>query len=235
VTSGQVLGLLVRRWRLVALFAVLGVAVALGLTLVVSPTYVVRSELFVSGAGQNVEERLRNGEYIRNRIASYAGLVTSPAVLEVVRDDLGIPADEEPVADSVTATNPLETALIHITVEDSSAERATAVSEQIGRVANSVIGQLETTEAGSSPANVTVVSPAIQPLRPESPSRKVYALTGLVVGTALGVGAGFLRDVRAQRRGSPADEVQRAPAVRAPGSRHAHEVGALPTQGTGPP
>lgn len=199
VTSRRLLDLLVRHWLLVAACALLGAVAAVGVSLLVPESYTVQTKLFLVSTGGNPEDRLQNGEYIRSRMASYPGIVTAPVVLDVVRENLGIPDGDERLVDEVSATNPLDTALIVITITDSSAERAEAVAAQIGPAADSVIAQLEG-EAGGTPVRVAVVEPAVVPTQPASPSQKVYAAIGLVVGVLAGAGAGWLRDARPQRQ-----------------------------------
>ena len=221
-----------RHWRLVAACAVLGAVLAIGVSLLVPPSYTARTELFLASTGGNPEDRAQNGAYIQNRMATYAGIVTSPVVLNVVRTNLDIPASER-LSDDVTATNPLDTALIQITVVGSSAQRVEAVADEIGRVADSAIGRLEA-ETGGSPARISVVRPAVAPEGPDSPSQRLYAAIGLVLGLVVGAGAALLRDARAQRRQSSNGQVDGVPVVSASSTRHTGaEAG--PARGTGQP
>lgn len=234
MTVRQVADLFVRHWRLVTSFAVVGAVLGLSVSFLVTPSYTVRTELFVTGTGTTAQDRLQNGEYVRNRIPTYAGLVTSPVVLDVVRENLSIPASERTVADDVTAANPIQTAFIDVTVVDSSPERAKAVGDEIGRVANSVIAGLENESGGDSPVHVEVVQPAVLPTRPDSPSKKLYAAFGLVVGVLVGAGAGLVRDARAQRRRSSNGQVNGLPIPPAASTRQI-DAGVGPAHGTGKP
>jgi capsular polysaccharide biosynthesis protein len=224
VTSRQPLDVLARHWRIVAVCAVLGAAIGLGGSMLVPPSYTVRTELFLASAGATPQDRLQNGEFIRTRVPTYASLVTSAAVLDVVRRNLNIPASEKQVADDITATNPLNTVSIGITVTDSSARRAEAVAAEISSVADSVIAGLETEAGGASPVRVAVVTPAVAPTGPDGPSRKLYAALGIFGGILVGAGAGLLRDARAQRRRSANSQVNGVP-LAASRTRHDSDVG----------
>lgn len=181
---------------LVAASAVLCAAVAVGVAFLLPQTYSVRTELFVSSTGTTSAERVQNGEYARNRVSSYAGLVNSPAVLDVVRDNLGLTVPYYALADDIDASNPLDTALIDITVRDGSAERALAVADQISRVMGPVVTGLESSDGGASPVKVSVVRPPALPTGSDNLSKKLFALAGLVAGAALGLGAAHLRETR---------------------------------------
>ena len=221
-----------RHWLLVSACAVLGAVLAVGAALQAPASYTVRMELFLASNGGSPQDRLQNGEYVRTRMTTYAGLVTSPVVLDAVRSGLGIPADER-LVDDVSATNPLDTVLIQVTVVDSSAERAEAVAHEIARVADPVIGGLEAPNGGS-PARVTVVGPPVAPLGPDGPSTKLFAAVGLLMGMVVGVGAGLLRDIRAKPRRSPNGRVNGV-SVASAARQKQHEADVGPARGTGAP
>lgn len=199
-TSGLT-GLLKRHWLLAAACAVLGAVIAVWLALfVVTPSYSATVTLYVSGAGTTADDRLQSGEYARAHVASYAEMVDSNDVLVAVRDNLGLPQPQDgsyrDLADRISAENPLDTLIIAVTVEDSSPQRAQAVAAAIGEVYDSVVARLESpSSAKQSPVRIRVVSPPALPTAYDSPSKKLYAVAGLLAGLAVGAGAGWLLEL----------------------------------------
>jgi capsular polysaccharide biosynthesis protein len=196
-----------RHWLVVVTCAVLGATVALWLALfVVTPSYSAVVKLYVSGRGTTADDRVKNGEYARTHISSYADLVTSKDVLQAVRESLGLPTNSASspmagLASNITASNPLSSMIIDVTVEDPSPERARAVADAIGDATNSVVARLES-PAGEqqSPVRITTVSPPALPTAQTTPSRKLYAGAGLLAGSAAGAGVACLLELRRKRR-----------------------------------
>lgn len=212
--SSGLIGLFDRHRLLVLAFAALGISVAVCLALfVVTPTYLATVKLYVSGTGRTAADRLQNGEYARTHVASYADLIDSNDVLAAVRENVGLPQSPDgshrDLADSVSASNPLGTVIVDVTVEDSSPERAQAVAAAIGEVYDSMVARLESPSVGSqSPVRISVVSPPALPTTQDSPNWKLYAAAGLLAGTVVGAGVAWLLEVRAakRRRQSPGDQ-----------------------------
>ena len=187
---------------------------------VVTPSYSAVVKLYVSGTGATAGERLSNGEYARTHISSYAELVNSNELLEAVREDLGLPpADgEDDLAKSISASNPLDSLIIVVTVNNASPDQAQAVAAATGKVYNSVVAKLESPPDGrASPVRINVVTPPTLPTTRDSPNRKVYAVAGLVGGLCLGIAAAWLlelhrplrpgRAVHRQGSGNRSDEL----------------------------
>jgi len=196
---------LVRRhaW-LVSACAVLGVALATLLAMfVVTPTYVVTMKMYVSARGATADDRLQNGEYARTHVSSYTDMVDSNDILQAVRTNLGLPASRDgsytDLADSITATNPLETAIITVTVKDDSADRAFRVATAIGEVYDPVVARMENAGHDQSPVRVNVLSAPARPTGPHSPNKTLYAGAGLVLGLAVGAGLAWLLEARPAR------------------------------------
>lgn len=181
--------------------AMLGATTALCLALfVVTPSYSATLKLYVSGAGSTADDRLQSGEYARTHVASYADLVDSDDVLSAVRDSLGLPLSQDgsyrDLADDISASNPLNTLIIDVTVKDASPQRAQAVAAAIGQVYDPVVARLESPSSGKgSPVRINVVTPAAVPVSKDSPSAKLYAAVGLLAGVSLGIGAAWLLEL----------------------------------------
>jgi capsular polysaccharide biosynthesis protein len=208
LTTNDVIGVLKRHLVLLAACALIGAASASAIAIfLVTPSYVATSKLYVAGAGEGADERLKNGEYARTHVSSYTDMIDSNALRQAVRENMGLPPSDDvnyrDLADNITATNPLETVVIYVTVEDSSPQRAQAVATAIGEVYDNVVAQLENTGGEASPVQINVYSAPSLPTEPASPSKRLYAGAGLLLGLAVGAALAWLlerRPVSSNRR-----------------------------------
>ncbi|TAK70422.1 MAG: polysaccharide biosynthesis tyrosine autokinase [Actinomycetota bacterium] len=192
------LRLLRKRWLSIVIFAVLGVAVAWGITVQSPKIYTATAQDFVAigTSGTSDNSVLQGSQFTLQRVKSYTEIVSSPQVLGPVIDQLKLDTDIAGLARKVTAGNPLDTVLLEVTASDGNAERAAqlanATAAQLGRV----IESLEPTLAGGAPpVKVSVVNPAEVPQAPSSPKRTINLILGLLVGLALGIAWAVVRDV----------------------------------------
>ncbi|SDS16793.1 Capsular polysaccharide biosynthesis protein [Friedmanniella luteola] len=200
---------LIRRHVALVLACTLGGAALATLlaTFVVTPSYVATTQLYVSARGSNANDRLQNGEYARTHVSSYTDMVDSSDLLQAVRTELGLApsrnGDYSDLADSIEASNTVDTAVITVRVEDSSAEGALRVATAIGEVYDAVVARMENASPEQSPVRVNVLSAADLPRAPYSPSRRLYAAIGLVLGLAVGAGVAWARENRPGRTRRP--------------------------------
>jgi succinoglycan biosynthesis transport protein ExoP len=186
-----------KRWQIITtvMLVVLGCA-ALATTL--SPkVYEAQTRLFVSTSGGGDSNALLSGSsFTQQRVKSYADVITTPNVLDPVIKTLGLKTTAARLGDQITATVPLDTVLIEVSVKDTSPRVAARVADAVGRQFTSSVANLESVNTGqSSPVKVTVVSSPTVPTAPVSPKPPRNLALGLVLGLLLGLGAALLRDV----------------------------------------
>src|SRR5205085_1658669 len=103
---------------------------------------------------------------------TYAAIVSSPLVLSPVEKQLGLGESLQTLQGKVTASAPLNTVLIDISVNDRYAARARDIANAVTRQFIQVVNNLETSQpqAGAtvSPVKVTVVQSAELPTAPSS-------------------------------------------------------------------
>ncbi|MDQ0372113.1 polysaccharide biosynthesis tyrosine autokinase [Cellulomonas humilata] len=200
-------GILRKRWLSIAVFAVLGTALAVALSLMTKPLYEATTQLYVSvKAGESSSDLLQGSNFTRQQVSSYTQLVTSPLVLQPVIEDLALAPRTEALASRVSASSPLNTSLINVTVTDENPAMAAATADAIARQFKDVIAELETpSDGGASAVKISVVRDAVSPEAPSSPNLKLNVALGLLVGLALGVGVAVLRSVLDTRVRSDAD------------------------------
>jgi polysaccharide biosynthesis transport protein len=198
VTIADYVRLLRARWITVALLTAAGLLSAATVSRWQTPVYEARSQLFVSaGASADVGQLSQGSAFVQQRVKSYTDLVDSPAVLQPVIDRLGLRTTPAALADAVTASSPLDTILIDITVRDASPQRARDLANAVALQFPQLVHRLEgpaLTTGTSSPVSVNVTRAAVTPERPASPRTGLNVLLGLLVGLGLGVGTAVLRD-----------------------------------------
>jgi capsular exopolysaccharide synthesis family protein len=194
--------LLRRRWRLVALSVLLGLAAATAVTLAAPKEYTATAQLFVSasdasaaGGGASISTAYTGGLFTQQRVKSYVSVITSIRTATLVKDDLGLPNAPGELAGKVTATAPLDTVLINVSVKDRSPAQAQQLANSIGKVFPGLVDSIEKPNAGGvSPVKVSVVQPAQLPGAPTSPKPKLNLALGLLVGLGVGIGGAVLRE-----------------------------------------
>jgi len=204
MTAADVLRAIRARWLLFAVCCIVPLAAAIQVARTSAPVYTSTAELFVAPArpatGTNTYQNAFSAAQLAAQQApSYASLVNSPAVMRAVIADLHLTMTPSQLAAQVSATSPLNSVLIDITVRGGSAAavtaiandtavRFTALAERVAAVA--VLGH------GAVRPSVTLklVKPALLPSAPISPHRTIDLALGLVVGLAVGLTAVILRE-----------------------------------------
>ncbi|HEY6798845.1 MAG TPA: polysaccharide biosynthesis tyrosine autokinase [Kineosporiaceae bacterium] len=198
MTITQYLRLIREQWLAVVLLTVLGVLGAGLYSWLATAQYQASAELFVStsgAVGDDVTALTQGSTFTQQRVKSYADLITSPGVLDPVIRDLRLETTADALAEHVTATSPLDTVLLEITVTDTSPQRAADVANAISSEFPSLVNTLETPiGAKASPVRVSVTRAALPPRAPISPRTTLNLALGLLVGLGLGVGLAVLRD-----------------------------------------
>ncbi len=198
------------RWLLV-LGLVLGLATGGALSMAVERTYVSTSELFVSVARTpDAPSAYQGSLFTRERMDSYARLLTTSALAQRVVDDIGGPLSAEEVAAKVSAVPLPDTDILQITVTDTAPERAQAIADSLGRQFTSQVTELETSDGARGPSvQVTAFEPATFDPAPVTPQPLRYVLLGGGLGLLLALALTLLRHRSDQRVRATAD-VERA-------------------------
>lgn len=186
-----------KRWRVVLAAALLGLIGAAAVTLLTTPVYQAKTQLFVStnSGDADVSSLLQGNSFTQARVKSYAAIVDSPEVLKPVIDDLQLDITVEELAMSVNATVPLDTVLINVTVDDTDAVQAAQIANAIGREFSRYVATIEQPADGSpSLIKVSVVRQADVPTSPISPRTLVNLAIGLLAGLLIGFGLALLRE-----------------------------------------
>jgi capsular exopolysaccharide synthesis family protein len=196
-----------KNWIIIVLAMLLGVGAAAGYSLTRTPVYEAQSTVFVSTqAGGTIGEMQQGQSFTQSRVTTYTNLVSAPIVMNpvIAKLDLGVSANT--LAGSVTASSPLNTTLITISVENADPLLAADVANALAASLTAAVENIETPNGSDeSPVRLTRVKDAIPPLAPSSPNVTLNLVLGGLVGLAIGIGIAALRSILDTRIRTPQD------------------------------
>ncbi|MCT1516947.1 polysaccharide biosynthesis tyrosine autokinase [Dietzia cercidiphylli] len=190
----DLLSVLRARWIVIVAATLVGGLLALGLSLLTTPTYESRVQFYVTvSAGDTAAAAYQGSLGAQQRVRSYAELVKSSEIAQEVVDTSGVDLSAGDVAGAANATADANTVLLAVAVTDTVPERALRVAEGYGVVLPAAINQLEIPDGGGPAlAKLTVVNPAALPTSPVAPQTGQNVAIGLVLGLLAGIGIALL-------------------------------------------
>jgi capsular exopolysaccharide synthesis family protein len=191
------LAILRKRWVSILLITTFTLAGAAAGTLLATPTYQAKSQVFVSvRTGGTTSDLLQGSNFTQNQVKSYTDMVTSPRVLNPVIKDLALKTTADQLARSITADSPLDTVLINVTVTGTDPTMASKVANATADSLGTQVTALEKPSSKqASPVQISTIRTATVPTAPATPNKKLNLALGLLVGLALAVGIAVLREV----------------------------------------
>lgn len=186
-----------KRWRLIALCTLVALGAAAAFTWTATPKYEARTQLFVAAndTSGGLSNLAQGGQFTQQRVQSYADIVNSPEVTDAVAAELQLGLSGKAIADEITASAPLNTVLVNVSVRDTIPSRAQAIANAVSDEFATFASQLETTPGTpTSPVKVTVVKRAALPTSPVSPRKTLNLVLGFLLGLAVGIGGAVLRE-----------------------------------------
>lgn len=189
-----------KNWIAILVLLVLGLAGGAAYASMQAPKYVASTQLYVSvrTEGAATGDLVQGTTFARQIVTSYVDVIGTALVLEPVVEKLGIDLTAQALSGRVSATTPLNTVLINITVTDTDPALAARIADATAAsFANIVQNELEqpATEGGASPVQITVTDPASEPTAPSSPNVPLLIMLGGLLGLAAGIGFAVLRTV----------------------------------------
>ena len=167
--------------KLIILMGILGAAIAAITTFYfITPMYEATSKLYVLNSNDsaiNLSD-LQIGSYLAN---DFIEVFNTWEVHEMVIKNLGLHYSYSQLRGMLTVANPTDTRILTITVLSSSAKEAAAIANEYASVALSFIADTMATEEPN------IMSTALVPTSPASPSITRNILLGLVAGLALAI------------------------------------------------
>lgn len=170
--------------------ALLGGLAGFGLSAAQTPLYASSTQLFVSTSGSaSTSDLVQGSEFSRERVASYAQLITGERLATQVVDELSLDITPQQLSEAIEAEPIPDTVLIDVTVKDASAQQAQEIARVIGEEFSALVGDFEsrgTTQA--APIQVFVAEDATLADSPSSPQTIRNTAVALVLGALAGFG-----------------------------------------------
>jgi succinoglycan biosynthesis transport protein ExoP len=219
MTLRQYLQVLRARWIYVLAGLLLGGVLAGAYIGYATKEYTAHAQLFVStstGQESSLSDINAGGTFVQDQVKSYASVATTPTLTAPIITDLGLPYSPDQLASEISASAPLDTVLINLTVTDKSAYRAASIANALATRLTAYIAQLETPIGQNvSPVKATVTQRAQVPTTPSSPKTKIDLALGLLIGLLAGVGMALVLDALDNRVGGHVDisRITNAPVV----------------------
>lgn len=178
-----------KRWYVIALLAVLGGALGLTMATDATPMYKATTKSFVSlRGGQTAGELLQGSTFVQNSIQSFVQLAGMPVVLDPVIQQLGLDTTASRLAGSVSATSPLNTYIIQISVVDTEPHRAAEIANAVGLQLASTVERLAPSSGlNGDTITLSTVAPASAPSAPFAPNKRMLVAGGTGLGLVLGL------------------------------------------------
>ena len=177
-------------WVAIAILTVLGAGGSTALAAGQQPQYSAQSTVLVTTRfGDSVTDLNQGSSFAERQVQTYAEVARSPLVLEPVIQKLGLKSSASALRNRVSAVVQSSTALIDISVTDSTGQQAAGIADAISvELASTVSGLSPPTADGQPSVVVTVITPASVPSSPFAPDVFRAAELGALVGLILGIG-----------------------------------------------
>ncbi|MFB2599460.1 polysaccharide biosynthesis tyrosine autokinase [Herbiconiux sp. P17] len=184
-------------WVFIVVFTLVGIAVAALISIVRTPTYESTAKVFVSVQSTgSISDLTQGGNFLQNQVKSYADVVNTPIVLQPVIDSLGLNLNVDELSKNISASSPLDTVIVEITVSDDSADASARIANAVASSFESTVADLVPANAeGVTPVKITVLQEASVPSLPSAPNVPLYIVIGALIGLIIGLTLAVVRHV----------------------------------------
>jgi capsular polysaccharide biosynthesis protein len=181
-----------KRWWVVVIAVVVGVAGAFVSLLIVNPEYQASCKLFVAGRPDSgTGEGYQAAQFAQARIAAYLDLIKGARVAEGAINTLGLSSSTQDLQSRISANAAAESVVMTVSVIDRQPQRS---ADLVNAVCQSFLAVVADAEGANPLVNVRIVEYAKAPEHRIGPNKKRYlsvgGLTGLLAGLGLAVALG---------------------------------------------
>lgn len=187
LTVGALGSTLMRRWKLIAVLAVLGAVAGTAYGVVSPKAYTAEATLIVYAASSDNSGIYQAAQFAEKRAATYPVLVTAPEVVDATRETLDLPYSSTALLAMVTATNPTDTPQVKVTATSEFPAEAREIADSIADNIAEYAIELEKSGARNTSVTIQKAVPAREPTSPTSPSPSILGALGFLAGGAGGV------------------------------------------------
>lgn len=175
----EVFHVLLHRWYLIILCAIVFGAAALGYTKVfITPQYEASSMIYILSKTTSISSAL-DLQLSKQLTVDFETLAKSRPVVENVIEELQLNTDYETLVKTINVTNPASTSILKISVQNPDAKLACDISNAMSDATANQIAKVMVTDKPST------VEEAIVPKNPVSPSLKKNTLIAALAGAFL--------------------------------------------------
>jgi capsular exopolysaccharide synthesis family protein len=178
-----------KSWWIVITTTLLGLGMFAFLVIRTPPTYASNLTFFVNTAATAGTNPLQSDQYAQQRVNSYVVLVSSERLVRMVLQDTQLTMSVQKVRGEISASSPLNTVVLDVTVTDTSGPRSL-------RLATSISTQFVKLIHDTDPSvNLELFSgPTLNPT-PVAPKTKLDLILGGLVGIAVGIALAVIRQL----------------------------------------
>ena len=190
--------LVVRYFPLLIASTLVGIVLAAVVTFTATPEFKATAQIFIStpASSMDINALATGSSFSQQRVKSYSQIINGPTTLQPVIDQLKLKTTAQELAGRVSASAPLDTVLINVTVSDPSATEAALIANAVAQQFAVTVDTLEVAQSGGgSPVKVSTVQEAVAPLFPSSPKKTLNLLLGLILGFGIGFVIATLRQL----------------------------------------
>lgn len=156
----------------------------------ITPIYEASSQFIVNQETDTNENQFDTGSIRTNVevINTYNVIITSPAILDVVVDELNLDYGASTLSDKITVSSEEDSQVVTVKVSDPKQKVATAIANEVVTTFQDKIPDIMNVD------NVSILTSAeqVDDPKPVSPNVKLNLAIGLILGLMIGVGVAFL-------------------------------------------
>ncbi|WP_341357148.1 YveK family protein [Rossellomorea sp. y25] len=191
ISLKELIQTLKKRMSLIIILTLMAVLVSAAISyFVLTPIYQSSTQLLVNKSNQDQQNSFNVGEVQTNLqlINTYNVIMKSPAILDIVIDDLELDMTTGALNEKVTVQSEKDSQVVNISVQDEDPKQAAAIANKIAEVFQTEIVKIMNVD------NVSILAKAELGENPSpiKPQPLLNIAIALVVGLMAGVGLAFL-------------------------------------------
>lgn len=154
----------------------------------ITPTYQVSTQLVVSNSSGENQVSTTDIQSSLQLINTYSDILTSPAILDIVVEELGLNSTASQLRGQMTVNTSTNSQVIGLSVRGTDPNLAADIANKTATVFQEEIGHIMSVD------NVSILAPAevAENISPINPRPMLNMAIALVVGIMIGVGIAFL-------------------------------------------
>lgn len=191
ITIKRLLGIIKKRWGIIALLIILFTALSWIVTnYVLTPTYQSSTQILVNG--KNSFSQLDSTQMRSNidLINTYSVIIKSPVILDKVKDELKLGQSVEDLQKNITVNSKSDSQVFSLTARDTDHARSVKMVNTISEIFEQEIKNIMNID------NVNILARAElkENPKPTSPNKAVNLVLGIVAGCMVGLGLVILME-----------------------------------------